>query len=336
MVYSPRHGEVLELGLGQAVFSFHSGPAYILSGQVRYKLELDNEPFFYTLGPGSLIGLEQAHLPEGLLRCSVLEPLRICRWSSSGLETYLGKDLQFALVSLLSLSQQQRRLNQELARRWEAQSSLNHLKTLAQQHLQEGDANMAQEIYRQMTRSFANHELTPAIRELLAQLQREQQGPGPLKLSGTPSHLSQETQLSLYQLAFGGIDGLNQDILSRFGRSYSPGSILCQENADGDELYLLLKGSVEVKRKGQLLGQLCEGDLVGEMAVLEGRPRSATVTAISETVALALNRDQFQMIFQLHPSWSWKLLQGFSERIAKAYQLLAAGLPKKPDNEFAA
>ena len=69
------------------------------------------------------LALEQAHLPEGLLRCSVLEPLRICRWSSSGLETYLGKDLQFALVSLLSLSQQQRRLNQELARRWEAQSS---------------------------------------------------------------------------------------------------------------------------------------------------------------------------------------------------------------------
>ncbi|PKL75589.1 MAG: hypothetical protein CVV27_14605 [Candidatus Melainabacteria bacterium HGW-Melainabacteria-1] len=324
MVYVPREGASMELDAGRPVFTFHTGAVYLLSGQVHYHIESGSEPFHYTHGPGSLLGLEQAHLPEGLVQVRVLAPIQARAWTYKGLESYVGKDIQFALAGLLSLSQQQRRLTQELARRHQSPGgAAQQLATLADQNAQAGHQGMAEVYYNRLVGNYPDHDVTSAIREALSQIRQERRGTGPLQISTAPSNLPQDTQLSLYQLAFGGLDGLNRDILERFGRAFEAGSALCTEGDTGDELFLLLKGKVDVSRQGQHLGSLYEGDLVGEMAVLEGQARSATVVAAEETLTLALNREQFQMIFQLHPSWTWRLLQGFSLRLANAYQLLA-------------
>lgn len=327
MVYCPKEGEILELGAGQSVFTFHTGAVFILSGQVRYRLESEGiEPYYYTLGPGALIGLEQAQLPENLLKAQVLEPIQARAWSLKSLEMYVGKDLQFALCGLISLSSQQRRLDQALASRWQAaHTHVEQLAELAHQNAKAGHVEMADVFYQRLVGTFPQHDRVGSLRDTLAQLRQEHQVSGQLQISTAPPALSQETQLSLYQLAFGGIDGLNQDILQRFGRAFAAGEDLCLQGEAGDELYLLLKGSVEISRQGTPLAKCYAGDLVGEMAVLEGQTRSATVTAREETLTLALNREQFQMIFQLHPSWTWKLLQGFSLRLANAWQLLARG-----------
>ena len=71
-------------------------------------------------------------------------------WSYKGLEMYVGKDLQFALCALLSLSRQQRHLNQELAQRWEAMDfdSAHRLAAMAEQNAQSGNTEMAEVYYR--------------------------------------------------------------------------------------------------------------------------------------------------------------------------------------------
>lgn len=329
MVYTPREGAELDLAGGQPVFAFHTGALYVISGQVRYSLETKGEPFHYTLGAGELLGLEQPHLPPAMLSAKAFDKLQARAWSYKGLEMYVGKDLQFALCALLSLSRQQRHLNQELAQRWEAMDfdSAHRLAAMAEQNAQSGNADMAEVYYRRLVGTHPGYGMNEAIRAALSQFRKEQSGTGPLRLDAQSTDLSQETQLSLYQLAFGGIDGLNRDILERFGRVFQPGETLCTEGESGEELFLLLRGSVEVSRKSKLLGRLFGGDLVGEMAVLEGQIRSATVTALEETMTLALGREHFKMIFQLHPSWTWKLLQGFSLRLANAWQLLATGVP---------
>lgn len=323
----PLGGAELNLKAGQSVFTFHSGAVYLLSGQVRYKLATEPEPFYYTLGPGALLGLEQPHLPEGLLKATVLEPIQARAWSLKALEATLGKQPAFALDALLSLAQQQRRLTDELTRRLAAQKAgeAERLATLAEHNAQAGNP-MAQVFYKRLVGTYPNHDITSAIREALGQLQKESRpapGTGPLTLTKGPSHLSQETQISLYQLAFGGLDGLNQDVIDRFGRRFAPGETLFREGETGEELFLLLSGSVDVINQGQPIGQLYAGDLVGELAVLDGKTRTATIVAHEATQTLALDREQFQMIFQLHPSWTWRLIQGFSLRLANAYQLLA-------------
>lgn len=326
MVYCPREGASFDLDAGQSVFTFHSGAVYLLKGQVRYRLETPEiEPYAYTLGPGALIGLEQVQLPETLLQAKVLEPIQARAWSIKALQSYIAKDLQFALCSLISLSSQQRRLNQELARRWQAHTQAEQLAVLAEQNAQAGNTAMADVFYRRLVGTFPQHDMTDSLRELMTQLRKEHKGTGPLQLNTAPLSLSQDTQLSLYQLAFGGLEGLNPDVIQRFGRTFEQGETLCLEGEDEDELFLLLQGSVEITRQGTSLAKSYAGDLVGEMAVLEGQARSATVKALETTRTLALNREQFQMIFQLHPSWNWKLLQGFSLRLANAWQLLAKG-----------
>lgn len=134
--------------------------------------------------------------------------------------------------------------------------------------------------------------------------------------------LGAKTQQGLFQLAFYGTSGISLDILSRFGRLYGPGEVLCHRGEEGQELFLILEGEVEVFSEQALLGTLRKGDIVGEMAVLEGHLRSATVTAKSEVQVLALSREHFQLIFQLHPSWTLQLLEGFQQRLADTWRLV--------------
>lgn len=309
MVYHPTDGAEFGLQAGQSVFTFHTGAVYLLSGRIRYHLDLEADPFNFTLGPGALIGLEQSQLPEGFLRATALEPVTARAWTYKGIETALGKHPDFALASLQSLSQQQRRLTAELSRRL-----LEHARP---------DAGANQAFYQRLIGQYPQQDLGQAIREALNTYAPARAGTGPLQLLTGPPELSQETQVSLYQLAFGGFDGINQDLRDRFGRCFAAGDVLCREGETGEEVFLLLTGRVDVRRQQQPIGTLYPGDLVGEMALLDGEARTATVTAAEPTEALALNRTHFQMIFQLHPSWTWRLMQGFGQRLAKAYRLLA-------------
>lgn len=142
------------------------------------------------------------------------------------------------------------------------------------------------------------------------------------QVSTESPNFGMQTQQGLFQLAFYGASGINMDILTRFGRLYKPGQTLCRQGEFGRELFLILEGRVEVSTSERVLGHLGKGDIVGEMAVLEGQIRSATVTAQSDVQVLVLERDHFQMIFQLHPSWTMQLLQGFLQRIADTWHLL--------------
>ena len=76
-------------------------------------------------------------------------------------------------------------------------------------------------------------------------------------------------------------------------RSYAAGSVLCREGEPGDELFLILGGRVRVVRGGTTLAELGPGEAVGEMAVLDEGPRSATVEALEETEVLALESEAF-------------------------------------------
>ncbi len=76
-------------------------------------------------------------------------------------------------------------------------------------------------------------------------------------------------------------------------RGFARGEVLMQEGAAGDAAYLIINGSVGVTRRGQAgtLATLEPGALVGQLALLDRAPRSATVTAMVDTTALELRAD---------------------------------------------
>lgn len=97
---------------------------------------------------------------------------------------------------------------------------------------------------------------------------------------------------------------------------------------EGDEvfeeeegLYLLVDGTVEVRRgatdatDGKLLRTLGPGDHVGEMSLIDGHPRSASVFATSEVQYLALSRWDFHRVLRHDPDIALRIMATLSERL---------------------
>jgi CRP-like cAMP-binding protein len=100
--------------------------------------------------------------------------------------------------------------------------------------------------------------------------------------------------------AFGKSD--RRKLLERFrARDVARGHVLVREGQESDGLYVLLSGEVAVVRGEQLLATLKEGDLFGEMSLLEKTPASATVSATRRTSLLRLPRGDFDALILTHP-----------------------------------
>ena len=112
--------------------------------------------------------------------------------------------------------------------------------------------------------------------------------------------------------------------------TYSPGSVLLSQGQQGLGLYILTKGTVRITRvispdgAEQVLGTAGAGDVVGEMALLDDLPRSATVTAVDEVTVLKLPLWEFRRFLRRSlrndPDVGLDLLAVLSRRLRKAEQ----------------
>jgi CRP/FNR family transcriptional regulator, cyclic AMP receptor protein len=90
-------------------------------------------------------------------------------------------------------------------------------------------------------------------------------------------------------------------------RRFARGEVVFHEGDPGDTLHLIAKGRVAVRTTTALgdtatLAVLGAGDFFGELALLEERPRTASIVALEKTETLALHRDDFDEISRDHPS----------------------------------
>ena len=85
---------------------------------------------------------------------------------------------------------------------------------------------------------------------------------------------------------------------------YSPGSVLLSQGEKGLGLFIITKGTVRITRANgpggaeEVLATAGMADIVGEMALLDDLPRSATVTAVDEVSVLVLPKGEFRMILR--------------------------------------
>lgn len=77
--------------------------------------------------------------------------------------------------------------------------------------------------------------------------------------------------------------------LSRVIR-YDPGDLVIEEGQFDNRIYFLLRGAVGVRKQGEQIGTLRRtGDLFGEMGIIDGSPRSASIIALEETACLVVD-----------------------------------------------
>ena len=116
-------------------------------------------------------------------------------------------------------------------------------------------------------------------------------------------------------------EALVEIITSTELRSYNEGDIIVTEGEAGSSLFLVVGGSVKVFTRtedgGNMpLAELGPGDFFGEVSLLTGRPRTATITASTEVTAIELDRTNLDRIAEGHPEVG-KVLEDFYERRAK-------------------
>src|SRR5256885_11455847 len=105
---------------------------------------------------------------------------------------------------------------------------------------------------------------------------------------------------------------------------FPPSEVIVREGAPGVSMYIIKSGLVEVRKKDPatgidfLVAQLSEGAAVGEMSLLTGKPRSATVTTVQPTVVFTLTRADFRNLLTQHPEISLGLARILAERLEDA------------------
>lgn len=108
-------------------------------------------------------------------------------------------------------------------------------------------------------------------------------------------------------------------------KHFKPGEVVFKENSPSDCAYLVEEGKFEVSRiysgQKQVIGILKEKDIFGEMGLLDGQPRSATVTALEESEVSLITQECFNSIERTNPEALVPLLRVLSARIRDSHKL---------------
>jgi CRP/FNR family cyclic AMP-dependent transcriptional regulator len=119
---------------------------------------------------------------------------------------------------------------------------------------------------------------------------------------------------------FSGLSLAEQRAVLRAGRvvEHPARAIVYGEGAPGDEMAVILEGTAAVRRNGRTVARLGVGDAVGELAVLDGQPRSASVVSTAPLRLLVLDRREVEGLLDRSPGLALKLLAALAGRIREA------------------
>jgi len=128
-----------------------------------------------------------------------------------------------------------------------------------------------------------------------------------------------------------GFKDLNQSDIDAFNaicteESFKAGETIFPEESPGDKMFIIKTGSVKilkkVKGKENTLAVLNPGEFFGEMALLDGLPRSAAAKANADTTVITITRDNYMVLRQKYPQTALKivdiLIKVLSNRLRQA------------------
>lgn len=97
--------------------------------------------------------------------------------------------------------------------------------------------------------------------------------------------------------------------------SFKPGQTLIEEGQVGREAFIILKGAATVRRGGKKIASVGAGSMVGELALLDNGPRTASVVCDTEVDVLAINQHHFHQTLREVPALMQKLLTTLASRV---------------------
>ncbi len=205
-----------------------------------------------------------------------------------------------AMKIILSFSQKLRHFDMTIARltlKKEAKEDPNHLYDIGEYYYKQRRTKHAVYVYMRFMQYCPN---SPNVADTRAKL----------KQLGVPE------------------DRINQPLPTPtdITRKFTNDTILFSEHEPGDELFIIQSGKVKITKivnnNEVLIAILGPGEIFGEMALLENKPRSASAIAYGDMTAMVVNKTNFQAMVTQQPQMGTKLITILSDRVWIAYKQL--------------
>lgn len=116
---------------------------------------------------------------------------------------------------------------------------------------------------------------------------------------------------------FAGLDKREIGFLGRLmdDVDVSAGKVLTREGARGGEFFIVLEGSIRIERDGKEINRLGRGDFLGEIALIDQGPRTATATADGPARLMVLTSAAFASMLHQNPGVETKILRVLASRV---------------------
>jgi CRP/FNR family transcriptional regulator, cyclic AMP receptor protein len=127
---------------------------------------------------------------------------------------------------------------------------------------------------------------------------------------------------------------MSDPLFLRFGREFAAGDVLFREGERGEEMFVVQSGVVQiVKRVGgeeRPLATLGRGEFLGEMAILNGRPRTATAVVLEPTKCLVIDAATLEQMVANNAEIALRLVKKLARRLDSADEMIQILLNPDP------
>jgi CRP/FNR family cyclic AMP-dependent transcriptional regulator len=112
------------------------------------------------------------------------------------------------------------------------------------------------------------------------------------------------------------------ETLARVARDFPAGTVLFEEGQPGDDMYIVVHGEIELRCQTgdaeRTLAVLPAGEIFGEMAILNGRPRSATAVARTDARLFVVDSTTFEAMLRARPEIALRIIRALASRLDRA------------------
>jgi CRP/FNR family cyclic AMP-dependent transcriptional regulator len=124
-------------------------------------------------------------------------------------------------------------------------------------------------------------------------------------------------------------------LFARFGKEFRAGHVLFREGASGEVMFVIQTGSVRITktvgREERPLATLGRGEFIGEMAILNSKPRTATATAIEDTKCLVIDAKTLETMIATNSEIALRLVKKLARRLDAADELIQILMNPDPE-----
>ena len=100
-----------------------------------------------------------------------------------------------------------------------------------------------------------------------------------------------------------------------FQEPYLAGQVVFHKGDPGDKMYVVVEGEVDIVSDDKVIATLGSGEVFGEMALIDGNPRSASAVARTDCQIVPVDEDRFLFLVQNTPYFALELMRVLVERI---------------------